>query len=171
MRTIDDIRHDRLLELIREAGSIQALADRLEKSHSQLSQLKTRAKYPNGTRKAIGTNLAREMEIKLGKPAGWMDSDPATCCTGSPSEYREAPAAPSIEPMPISQSVWRGAANRLRERCKELGVTLDADTFLDVVDAAVQQAGQDASIEAAERAYAYWLPILARGRGAGQHAA
>lgn len=160
MRTIDDIRHERLLELIREAGSIQALADRLEKSHSQISQLKTRAKYPNGTRKTIGTSLAREIEHKCDKPEGWMDSDPSVCCTGSPAEYRELPARRESAVVVNSQAVWRGAASRLVEYCKAERLFLDPETFMEAVDAAVGLAGED--IEAAERVYRHLMPVIAK---------
>lgn len=166
MRTIDDIRHERLLELIREAGSVQALADRLGKSHSQISQLKTRARYnAAGGRKSVGTTLAREIERTMELPEGWMDTDPQAqvCNHSAPAECREQPEARPASP--VNQSVWRGAAMQLLQECKARGLTLDAETFMDVVDVAVEEAGEDAN-----RVFKTWLPILARGRAIG-HAA
>lgn len=163
MRTIADIRHDRLLELIDEAGGVQQLANRLNKAYSQISQLKNRATYnAQGGRRAVGTTLAREMEQVMGKPAGWMDTDAKACCTGAPTEYREHDL-PLVQTASFQQSVWRGAASRLLEECRARRMTLDAETFLDVVDAAVEQAGEDAA--AAEKALKTMMPLLARGYG------
>jgi hypothetical protein len=164
MRTIDDIRHDRLLELIHEAGSIQALADRLGKSHSQISQLKTRARRNEaGDRKTVGTALAREIEEKLGKPAGWMDTDTKACCTGGePSVYRDQPA-----PQRSRQDVWRDAANHFSKVAARAGVQFDPETFMLFVDAALEQEQEEIDEATAEQVLKRWLPILARGRASG----
>ena len=74
MPTIEEIRHANLLALIKEAGTIQALADKVGRSHSQLSQLKNQTKHSTtGTRRTVGRDLARELEAKCGKPDGWFD--------------------------------------------------------------------------------------------------
>lgn len=168
MRTIDEIRHDRLLELIHEAGSIQALADRLGKSHSQISQLKTRARRNEaGDRKTVGTALAREIEEKLGKPPGWMDADPKACCTGGgePAVYGDQPA-----PQRSRQAVWRGAANHFSKVAARAGVQIDPETFMLFVDAALEEAQSEIDEASAEQVLRRWLPILSRGRGIGHGA-
>ncbi|MGE8366011.1 MAG: hypothetical protein ACN6OP_04480 [Pseudomonadales bacterium] len=76
MKTIDEIRHENLLRLIARMGSIQALATRVGKSHSQISQLKTRAAHSSGGKKrSIGDALARDIESQCELPVGWFDAD------------------------------------------------------------------------------------------------
>lgn len=76
MKTCKEIRHENLLKLIDQIGSTQKLADRLGKTHSQISQLKN--KSPNsrtGKARGIGDDAAREIEITLGLETGWMDHE------------------------------------------------------------------------------------------------
>jgi phage repressor protein C with HTH and peptisase S24 domain len=74
MSTIADIRHANLLLLIKEAGGVQRLADRMGKAQAQISQYKTRSPLPSGKQRSIGDDFAREAEISFDKPRGWMDS-------------------------------------------------------------------------------------------------
>jgi hypothetical protein len=62
--------------VMRERGyNIQALADAIQRSHSQVSQLLSRAKHSTtGKPRTIGRDLARDMEAKLGLPIGIMDT-------------------------------------------------------------------------------------------------
>lgn len=74
MMTVRQIRHANLLLLINAAGSIQAFADKVERSHSQISQLhKQMLHSTTGKPRTVGDDLAREIEVKLGKPVGWLD--------------------------------------------------------------------------------------------------
>lgn len=89
MPTIEEIRHANLLALIKEAGTIQALADKVGRSHSQLSQLKNQTKHSTtGARRTVGRDLARELEAKCGKPDGWFDQAHGDQAT--PAPVREA---------------------------------------------------------------------------------
>ena len=73
--TIDEIRHANFLALLRQHKTIQAFADRLERSHSQISQLKNRNKHSTGGEpRGIGDDFARHIEAKMGKAPGWMDT-------------------------------------------------------------------------------------------------
>lgn len=75
MDTIDALRHANLLALLADYPSIQAFADAIERSHSQVSQLKNRNRHStSGEPRAIGDDMARHIEAKLGKPVGWMDT-------------------------------------------------------------------------------------------------
>ena len=75
MQTIDEIRHARFLLLLEEAGSVKALADRLEVSSAQVSQIKNRSTHSlTGRPRSIGTDLARKAESAFEKPLGWMDT-------------------------------------------------------------------------------------------------
>lgn len=75
VETVHEFRHARLLQLISEHGTVQALADALGRSHSQISQLRNRSAHSvSGRDRVIGDDLARDIEDKLGKPRGWMDT-------------------------------------------------------------------------------------------------
>jgi hypothetical protein len=82
VRTIEDTRHANLLLLLGELaqehgerGAIQRLAETMGRSHSQISQIKTRAAHSRtGKPRNIGSKLARDIEAASGKPPGWMDS-------------------------------------------------------------------------------------------------
>ena len=94
MSTIDDIRYQRLLQLIAEAGTVKALADAIGRAPAQISQLKNRSPHSaTGTPRGIGRELAREIESKLGKPNGWMDIAP------SPAELATMGRAPQAGPV------------------------------------------------------------------------
>jgi hypothetical protein len=75
MKTSSEIRHANLLTLIEEAGSIQAVAERLGKDHAQISQLKTQAKHSKtGKPRLIGDDIARLIEERFELEIGWMDN-------------------------------------------------------------------------------------------------
>lgn len=94
MTTIDDIRHQRLLQLIAELGTVKRLADAIGRAPAQISQLKTRQPHSQtGSPRMIGSELAREIEAKLGKPTGWMDIAP------NPVELAAMGRAPKAGPV------------------------------------------------------------------------
>jgi hypothetical protein len=74
--TIDETRRANLLILIKEAGSITALAELLHhNSATQVSQWKNASTDHNtGKPRSISTRSARRLEEVCKKPAGWMDS-------------------------------------------------------------------------------------------------
>jgi SOS-response transcriptional repressor LexA len=75
MDTVQRIRHTNLLQLITELGSIQALADRIERSPSHVSQMKNNSTHSRtGIPRGIGDKMARHIEEKMGRPRGWMDT-------------------------------------------------------------------------------------------------
>lgn len=77
MKTIDEIRHERLLLLLQEYPTVQALADKIERKAAQVSQWKNRSMRTTGTPATIDSDSARHIEERTGKPRGWMDNDPA----------------------------------------------------------------------------------------------
>lgn len=75
--TVQETRHANLLALIEQHGSIQQLAARVGRSHSQISQLKNRVRHSkSGRPREVGDDLARAFEAALGLPRGWMDRAP-----------------------------------------------------------------------------------------------
>lgn len=79
VQTIAETRRQRLQMLIDEFGSLAALNDRLERARTDatLSQIKNRSPHhKTGKPRSMGDDLAREIETRLGKPEGWMDTPP-----------------------------------------------------------------------------------------------
>lgn len=76
MKKIEDVRRDNLRRLRDEFGSVQALADRIGKNHSQLSQwLNASTHSVTGKPRTISSVSCREIEQALQKPEGWMDAE------------------------------------------------------------------------------------------------
>lgn len=62
-------------QLIERFPTLQALADALERSHSQISQLRNRSVHSvSGKQRVMGDDFARHIEAQLGLPTGWMDT-------------------------------------------------------------------------------------------------
>ncbi len=98
MKTIDEIRRNRLKELITLSGSVRLLADVLERSPAQVSQWSNASIDPkSGRPRAISTVSARYIEKKLGRPEGWMDRAEESSSDDNPeSEVSDGPAADVI---------------------------------------------------------------------------
>jgi len=76
MKTIEEIRTENLKNLVKEFPTLQAFADAIDKPHSQVGQWIHRyTDARTGKPRTIGSRMCREVEIKLGKPTGWMDVD------------------------------------------------------------------------------------------------
>ncbi len=74
MKTIDDIRRENISILVKECGSIAKLALLLDRSNSQVSQLKNGAKdSKTGKPRGMHDSTARYIEEKCGKQKGWLD--------------------------------------------------------------------------------------------------
>ncbi len=81
MKTVEETRHANLLAILAdlakehgERGAIQKLAEKVPCSHSQLSQLKTKAKHSKtGKPRNIGPSMARKIETAAKKDRGWLD--------------------------------------------------------------------------------------------------
>lgn len=74
MRTVDEIRRENLEQLAREAGTMDAVAERVGSNPVYLSQVRTRMRdSKTGTPRSLGTKMARRLEKAFDKPKGWMD--------------------------------------------------------------------------------------------------
>jgi len=75
LHTNNEIRHANLLLLIRRVASVKVFAESIERSYSQVSQLKNRSRHSaTGEPREIGDDLARHIERCLDLPMGWMDA-------------------------------------------------------------------------------------------------
>lgn len=75
MDTAEDVRHQRLLMLLRDecGGSKAQLAKRLDKAYAQVWQWVARNKSADGTYRSISAESARLIEQKFQKEIGWLD--------------------------------------------------------------------------------------------------
>jgi hypothetical protein len=115
VRTIEEIRHARLLQLLEHPDfpTIQALADKIERSHAQVSQWKNKSERRS---KGVVTGVsnidsasARWIESKVGKATGWMDNDPvfdnqAVHVNGPRGQ--DEPATPNFHAKDVTASEW-----------------------------------------------------------------
>lgn len=113
MKTIDEIRRDKLAILIKEAGSQAALSDRIEKAPAQISQwLNASINSKTGKPRVMSNAIARELEGKTGKPQGWMDTEHSAEVTATP-----ASAVPynttKVKEVPV---VGKGSGGAMPER-------------------------------------------------------
>lgn len=79
MRTIEEVRRLRLALLVKEFGSFAELNEKTGRLRhdSTLSQYANSSKNSKGgAAKAMGSPVARALEVACNKPVGWMDTDP-----------------------------------------------------------------------------------------------
>lgn len=78
MKSVSEIRLENLEQLVKEAGTAEALAERSGVSAVYISQIRSRAiDAKTGKPRNLGSVAARKIEHGMGKPAGWMDRDHA----------------------------------------------------------------------------------------------
>jgi hypothetical protein len=80
MKTIEEVRLQRLQMLREEFGTLSALNAKLELNarDSTLSQILNKSqKGPDKKPASMGSAMARKLESVTGKEPGWMDNDPA----------------------------------------------------------------------------------------------
>lgn len=102
MKTVEEVRRQRLAMLREEMGTLVALNDRigLDKRDSTLSQILNSAKNSRtGKGKEMGSPMARKLEAACGKEMGWMDTDPALLGGSGLSEEVTSIAA-AIDALP-----------------------------------------------------------------------
>ncbi len=79
MKTVAEIRRTNLDALIKDAGTMEALAQLVGSSSVYLSQIRTAAvDVKTGRPREMGTAMARRLEAATNKPSGWMDADHAS---------------------------------------------------------------------------------------------
>lgn len=83
---IKNIRLTNLRLLIKEFGSITAVAVAASTNEKYLSQILNEYPLPSGKPRGIGDCLAEKLESGCGKPSGWIDTNhgPATAQPGEP---------------------------------------------------------------------------------------
>lgn len=75
MKTVGEVRLENLEALVREFGTLDAVATRAESTPVYLSQLRNGTPdQKTGKSRQMGNAIARRLEAACGKPAGWMDA-------------------------------------------------------------------------------------------------
>lgn len=77
MKPIDDIRRENLAALVAAEPSQAAFARKVGKDKNQVNQWLGRAGKRN-----VSAEIAREIELKTGKPRGWMDHEHSVAAAG-----------------------------------------------------------------------------------------
>jgi hypothetical protein len=76
MKAVSEIRLKNLETLVLKAGTAEALAERADLSPVYLSQIRSRTvDRKTGKPRNLGSKAARQLEIGMSKPTGWMDAD------------------------------------------------------------------------------------------------
>ncbi len=73
MKSIEEIRRERLNLLVQEYGSQAELARKIDKNPTQIWQWINGTPSANGTPRSLRTATAREIEKRANKPQGWLD--------------------------------------------------------------------------------------------------
>ncbi len=120
MRSIDDIRRSNIRRLEQEYGSLKALADKIERSESQVSQWKNGA-VNSGTGKPRGmrSETARFIELATERQEGWLDRDHDASDTAAENanEIANTTPGPSIKGVyPLISKVQAGMWSGLCEQ-------------------------------------------------------
>jgi hypothetical protein len=75
MKTVGEVRLENLEALVREFGTLDAVATRAESTSVYLSQLRNGTPdQKTGKSRQMGNAIARRLEAACGKPPGWMDA-------------------------------------------------------------------------------------------------
>lgn len=107
MQTVAETRLTRLNMLIKQHGGLIAalnVAIGLDRTDATLSQIRTQARHSRtGKPRAMGDELARKIEARLGLEHGWMDTPPTYAeLHGAPDDPRSKVLA-LMESMPPSE--------------------------------------------------------------------
>jgi len=80
VKTVEEVRRERLQHLVQEAGGTVAALNRLTGKSARDSTYTQILNQSPGSRtgklKEMGSKMARELEAKMAKERGWMDTDP-----------------------------------------------------------------------------------------------
>ena len=77
MKTCHDVRKERLATLVKEQGGVRVIADLIVKSETQIRQWLNASKDSRtGKPRGISDDMARFIEERTAKEAGWLDNDP-----------------------------------------------------------------------------------------------
>lgn len=104
MKTVGEIRLANLEALVREFGTLDAVATRAESTSVYLSQLRNGTiDQKTGKGRQMGNAIARRLEKACGKPSGWMDA-PHTSAAAHDESGGEIPGITGSEVAHVAVS-------------------------------------------------------------------
>lgn len=90
VRPVTEIRRDNLHRLIAEAGNASKLSALTGVPQPYISQVSRAVPHSTtGQPREMGDDIARKLEVKMGKPRGWMDVDHSALAMASDLNGRE----------------------------------------------------------------------------------
>lgn len=105
MKMIDELRAENLARLAHELGSVAALAARLSRSESQVSQWINRSiNSGTGKPRSMRSDTARWIEEATNKPRGWLDLDHDG--ENVPAQSADTNVIPLLESNVIEYNTW-----------------------------------------------------------------
>lgn len=105
MKMIDELRAENLARLAHELGSVAALATRLSRSESQVSQWINRSiNSGTGKPRSMRSVTARWIEDIMVKPRGWLDTDHDGDTASTPAA--DTNVIPLVESNVIEYNTW-----------------------------------------------------------------
>jgi len=114
MKTIEEIRHDWLLRLVEKHGTVANLNAALGRTRTDATLTQIKNKAPNtrsGKVRSMGSDLAREIEERLGIERGTLDHEPKE---GLPVEGSHASPAQTDDEQWFLEK-WRNAREEAQE--------------------------------------------------------
>lgn len=112
MQTVEVTRREKLAILIRESGSQSALSEKIDKAPAQISQwLNASINSKTGKPRVMSNAIAREIELKIGKPQGWMDQPITAFLTAQgATDHRNTSPGPALRgKVPLISWIQAGA--------------------------------------------------------------
>ncbi|SIR00489.1 S24 family peptidase [Pseudacidovorax sp. RU35E] len=111
MKTVGTIRRENLELLVRERGTLEAVAEAAGSTSIYLSQVRNQAiDKASGKPREMGSAMARRLEGGCAKPEGWMDVDHDDAPTAPPLSVTPSPAyLPGFEELVVPLLANSGA--------------------------------------------------------------
>lgn len=127
MKFVDDIRRENLTALAKKLGGIAALAKKLDRTESQVSQWVRGATHSKtGKRRGMKGETARWIEVTADLPLGWLDQEhrdtysPGTAAAPIARQDEIAYTVPPRHARPLVQTVCDLAAQINDDGLREL---------------------------------------------------
>lgn len=108
MKMIEELRAENLARLAHELGSVAALASRLSRSESQVSQwINQSINFGTGKPRSMRSSTARWIEEVMDRPLGWLDADhDGDKLTARPADTNVTNVIPLVESNVIEYNQW-----------------------------------------------------------------
>lgn len=169
MKPVSDIRRENLEKIVKEMGTLEAVASIAKSSSIYLSQIRNGAlDAKTGQPRGMGNDIARRIEAGAGKPTGWMDQQHDHRLPAETGGYLvgHAPAAAvpgTAEQMAgysLTATHWRRVADELALQLQATRTPVMAHHFLAVIDLLADKLEAGSTKETVQAAVRRHLDLL-----------